>query len=220
MTAVVLPGPVLNGIITYRTRGWTGRDAVWVARWSVFKPMRHRRKTKDDSTKPSDLALARQIASGSQSALTTLYERYITSVYQIALRLLRSEADADDVAQDVFVGLPHSLRTYRGSGSLEAWLRKVTLNTALMKLRKSKQRSEVGLGMDGGVLLKTRTFDPTLQLTLEHGIKQLPEILRIVYVLKEVEGYSHAEIAELLGIEAETSRVRLYRARRRMRDLV
>jgi RNA polymerase sigma-70 factor (ECF subfamily) len=178
--------------------------------------------TESEST--SELAIARRVAGGDRYALARMYELYFGAANGTALRILRSPQDAEDVVQDVFASLPTTLRTFRGTGALEGWIRRVTSRVALMYLRKYRKRIEVQV--DGSVL-EYLIVDPTdsddVQITkiaLQMGIQKLPEKYRLVFILKEIEGFSHGEVANLLEINARTSRVRLHRARRLLRRLL
>lgn len=168
---------------------------------------------------PTPEALAGPAARGDPAALAALYERYGEMVHRTAYRLTGSAADADDLLQDVFVGLPEALRSYTGAGSLEGWLRRVTVRTALMRLRRTGRRREVSL--DGAHHVPASADgDPGLAGAVQAALDALPEPLRTVFVLKEVEGYSHAEIARALDIRVGTSEVRLSRARKQLRRLL
>lgn len=159
-------------------------------------------------------------AAGHPDALAWLYERYAPVVHRAAYRLTASRADADDVLQDVFVGLPEALRQYGGRGSLEGWLRKVAVRTALMRIRGSSRRREVPLDDVSPAAPRSDPGAGIDRAALESALAALPASLRVVFVLKEVEGYSHAEIAALLRIGEGASEVRLHRARKSLRTLL
>ena len=161
--------------------------------------------------------LVKGARAGQPDAIAGLYELYGEAVYGVALRLSNSETDAEDVVQDVFIGLRRSLASFGGRGSLEGWLKRVTLRTALMRLRQQRARNEISI--DAGILAWSASAgsSPTDRLTLEQALAGLPEDLRVVLVLKAIEGYSHREIGEMLGIQTGTSRVRLHRARQELR---
>jgi RNA polymerase sigma-70 factor (ECF subfamily) len=117
----------------------------------------------------------------------------------------------------VFVGLPEVLRRYEERGALESWLKRVTARVALMRLRQSERRREVNLDAVAG----HRSLEPQGEHSgLQEAVDALPDGLRSVLVLKEIEGYSHAEVAALLGISEGASRVRLSRAIRGLRRLL
>ena len=116
---------------------------------------------------------------------------------------------------DVFVGLPEALGRYEERGSFVAWLKRVTARVALMRLRSGKRRREVTLD---DAAAQTEPGMASERDGLEAAVNTLPDHLRAVLVLKEIEGYAHAEIAELLGISEGASRVRLTRALKRLRN--
>lgn len=155
---------------------------------------------------------------GEPGALTTFYERYGRTVYRTALRLMKSPQDAEDVLQDVFLGLPEKLHTYAALGSLEGWIRRVAMRTALMNLRTRRSLGEVSLMCDcahPGVRASERSIVD--RLAVEHAVARLPETQRTVVVLKEFEGLSHEEVAKLIGISNSASRARYHRAMRTLR---
>lgn len=156
-------------------------------------------------------ALLAAVRQGSNEALGQLYTRHATDVYSVAYRLTGSRQDAEDVLQDVFVGLPRALRSYDEQGRFGAWLGRVAARTALMRLRSRGARREEELE-DAGDAPARGGADPVDRIAAERALRALPDGLRAVFVLKEIEGYSHAEIGALLGITAENSAVRLSRA--------
>lgn len=165
-----------------------------------------------------DAELAGHASAGSAEALAALYDRYAAGVHRLAHSLLGSAAEADDVVQDVFVGLPRALRSYAGRGPLEAWIRRVAARTVLMRLRARRRRREDAFGPADAP--PARCESPVDRVALERALASLPHGLRVVFVLKVVEGYSHDEVAELVGITPEASKVRLSRARKSLQDLL
>ena len=159
------------------------------------------------------------IRAGSPDALAALYRECGGGLYRLAYRLTGTREDAEDVVHDVFVGLPEALGRYEERGSFAGWLKRVTARVALMRLRTRARRREVAL--DATLATADRPADGE-GVTLQAAIDALPDRLRCVLVLKEVEGHSHAEVGALLGISAGASRVRLNRAmsllRKRMED--
>lgn len=170
-------------------------------------------------TQPSVQLLSR-VKGGETEAMAILYERYGAAVYGIALRLTRSTADAEDILQDVFLGLPEAMRSYQGSGSFAGWIRKVAARTALMKLRRRRIRAEVSLDQVGNPSWARQGLLPEDQMTLETALNAIPEPQRTVFVLKAVEGYSHAEIGAMLGITELAARARYHRAVCKIRSLI
>ncbi|HMC54332.1 MAG TPA: sigma-70 family RNA polymerase sigma factor [Gemmatimonadaceae bacterium] len=148
-------------------------------------------------------------------AIADLYRRHAGALMAVAYRLLLSRADAEDVVHDLFVGLPEALHKYEERGSMEHWLRKITVRLALGRLR---ARREVMLDTVPEPVAITR--DPVARVAMERALSALSPSLRAVLVLREIEGFSHAEIATMLGISVAASEVRLHRALRQMRALL
>jgi RNA polymerase sigma-70 factor (ECF subfamily) len=151
---------------------------------------------------------------GSPDALSALYLEHGAALFRLAYRLVGAREDAEDVVHDVFVGLPDALRRYEERGSFAAWLKRVTARVALMRLRSDKRRREVTLDDAAAQSEPAMTSERD---GLQAAVNTLPDHLRAVLVLKEIEGYAHAEIADLLGISEGASRVRLTRALERLR---
>jgi len=160
-------------------------------------------------------SLIAEARAGSPDALSALYLEHGGALFRLAYRLVGAREDAEDVVHDVFVGLPDSLQRYEERGSFAAWLKRVTARMALMRLRNAKRRSEVALDNAAG------QAEPPVAVErdgLQAAVDTLPDHLRAVLVLKEIEGYAHAEIADMLGISEGASRVRLTRALKRLRN--
>ncbi len=167
------------------------------------------------SEPPESVDLVGGARNGDPAALGQLYEAFGAGLFRLAYRLTGSREDAEDVVHDVFVGLPEALARYEERGRLGAWLQRVTARVALMKRRKTRRRQEVGL--DGAADIASRTHGTPEDGALRAALDALPPDQRAVVVLKEMEGYTHAEIGVALGISPVTSRVRLLRALRRLR---
>ncbi len=156
---------------------------------------------------------------GNVDALGELFAEHGAMVYRAAYGLTRQRADAEDVAQDVFLRLPGALAGFTGTTSqFPAWLRRVAVRQSLMQLRAGRRRNEVNVEALAGLL--ARPDGTPERLTLAAALERLSPEHRTVFLLKEVEGYDHTEIGELLGISASTSEVRLHRARRHLRSLL
>ena len=154
-------------------------------------------------------------ASGSPIAIAELYGRYGPALYRLAYRLTGTREDAEDVVHDVFVGLPEALERYEERGRVDAWLKRITARVALMRLRSGRRRPVMRLE---NAEIPAVSGEPPIDL--QAAVDALPIKLRSVLVLKEIEGYSHAEIADLLDISAVTSRVRLLRAMAKLRQIL
>jgi RNA polymerase sigma-70 factor (ECF subfamily) len=169
------------------------------------------RSQPDDAT---DADLTARASAGDAAALGRLYDRHAAPMLAIAYRLLQSRADAEDVVHDVFVGLPEALRRYDERGAFASWLRKITARVALARLRGMAGREEPL--HDAHTAPQGASADDVI--SLETAVRALNPSLRAVLVLKEIEGFSHREIARMLDISVGASEVRLHRALRALRD--
>ncbi len=165
-------------------------------------------------------AIIARAKAGDPEAFGELYDCYAPGLYGIALRLLGSPADAEDVVQDVFLELPRALLTYESRGSFGGWLSRIGARRALIKLRRAKVAARYAAA-------RTPRGPPPRpvgawieRITLQTAIDRLPGHLRAVFVLREIAGYSHVEIAEMEAISVANSRARLCRARERLRSLL
>jgi len=156
------------------------------------------------------------VARGNQAALGVLYDRYAAVLLAVAFRLLMSRAEAEDVVHDVFVGLPEALRRYEDRGAFLSWLKRVTVRVALSRIRREDVRATSPLEVSVGEAAP----DHEASIDLRLAVASLPPSLRSVLMLKEVEGFSHQEIAELVGISVAASKVRLHRALRALRAML
>jgi RNA polymerase sigma-70 factor (ECF subfamily) len=166
-----------------------------------------------------DRQLAGALRGGDMEALRQLYERHSPRLHALASHLLGSADDADDLVQDIFVGLRHALAQYDERGSFEHWLRRVAVRAALMRLRSERRsvaRAAVA-GQDSAPHGSTLVSDPPLAEALSCAIAALPVELRTVAVLRLIGGHGHEEIAAALGISAGASKVRFHRAVARLR---
>jgi RNA polymerase sigma-70 factor (ECF subfamily) len=156
--------------------------------------------------------LVRRARSGDAAGIGGLYDRYAADLYRAAFRVTASPADAEDVVHDLFVGLPAALARYEDQGHLDAWLTRLAVRLALMRLRGERRRHLVPAVEARDVAATGRT-DARVELSeMQQAVLALPDGLRVVLVLKQVHGYSHEEIGAWLGISTGASRVRLTRA--------
>ena len=158
--------------------------------------------------------LIEAVRAGNPEALAALYREHGAALYRLAYRLTGTREDAEDVVHDVFVGLPEALARYEERGKFSGWVKRVTARVALVRLRRRTERREVSL--DIADEKQKPPVDANI-IALETAVNSLPDSLRVVIMLKEVEGYSQGEVAELLGISVAASRVRAARALARLR---
>jgi RNA polymerase sigma factor (sigma-70 family) len=159
-------------------------------------------------------SLVHRARSGDVGALEQLYRAYEKGVYTLARRLTRTAEDAEDVLQDTFLEVCRSLASWRGDGSLWGWIRTIAASKALMRYRREKVRATELLDDDvnAGV-----SEDVPLRLDLETALARLSERTRSVVWLHDVEGYTHEEIAELMGMTTSFSKSQLARAHQKLR---
>jgi len=160
-------------------------------------------------------SLVARARAGDFAALERLYRTYERPVYTLARRLTKSPEDAEDVLQETFLEVCRSLRQWRGDGSLWGWIRTIAASKALMRYRREKLREWEPLDDDiAGARMET---DVPLRMDLEAALARLPERSRAVVWLHDVEGYTHEEIAELMGMTTSFSKSQLARAHDRLR---
>ena len=170
--------------------------------------------TRKDKDKLSD-RLLKACIQGDRKAQRKLYEQLAPKMFPVCLRYMNNREMAEDVMQDGFVTLFSKLDSYSGTGSFEGWARKIFVNTALMQLRRNdvlKESDNLDDAWDIG------SPDPSAIQEIGHKeilelIADLPPGFRTVFNMYVIEGYSHKEIADELGISENTSRSQLQRAR-------
>lgn len=161
----------------------------------------------------TEAALVQRVRRGEPEAVAALFDKYGESVYRLAYRVLGTREDAEDTVQDVFSGLSSALARYEEHGTFGAWLNRVTARTALMRLRAERRRDAVAPRDSSDLAAGAASHgDIALRMTLEAAQARLPDRLRVVFVLRMIEGYSHDEIANTLRISVSASKVRLHRA--------
>jgi RNA polymerase sigma-70 factor (ECF subfamily) len=163
----------------------------------------------------SDIVLARARA-GDTEAFETLYRAFEGPVYNLARRICRTAEDAEDVLQETFFEVCRSIGQYRGEGSLWGWVRTIASSKALMRLRRNKYRDADELEEELHVPVR-KDGSPHLRMDLEAALERLPEVSRAVVWLHDVEGYTHEEIADMMGKTVSFSKSQLARAHVRLR---
>ncbi len=151
---------------------------------------------------------------GDPAALEQLFRAYESPVYGLARRICRTAEDAEDVLQETFFEVCRSISRYRGEGSLWGWIRTIAASKALMRLRRNKYRDTDLLDDQ---LVPSGREDTALRMDLEAALERLGETSRAVVWLHDVEGYTHDEIAEMMGKTVSFSKSQLARAHVRLR---
>lgn len=168
-------------------------------------------------TAVSEAADAALAASGDASAFERLYRAHSARVHSLVRRMLSAE-EADDVTQDVFIRAWQKLSTFRGESAFGTWLHRLAVNVALA--RRKTVGTERGRFIDDADPLERatgRATTPELSLDFEQALARLPDGARQVFVLHDMEGYRHEEIARMLGVVPGTSKSQLHHARMALR---
>ncbi len=153
---------------------------------------------------------------GEAEACRALYQRYAPRVYAVVRRMAGDEALAEDWAQEAWIRAFRALPGFRGDAKFSTWLHRVAVNSALQGQRKRKRHTSREAPLVESLATSSRDR-PVLRMRLERALQELPEGMRQVLVLHDVEGYTHEEIGELLGVAPGTSKSQLFKARAKMR---
>ena len=163
--------------------------------------------------------LERRARQGDQSAFEQLYRLHARRVYALCLRLAGDAVEARRLAQDAFVRAWERLPGFRGDSAFTSWLHRLTVNVVLADRRAAgRRRRRVMLDGDAADAQPAADAWSPERMDLERAIAALPAGARAVFVLFDIEGYGHAEIAVMTGIAPGTSKAQLHRARRLLRE--
>ena len=156
---------------------------------------------------------------GEEAAERALYEAHVDRVYRLAYRFAGDADLARDFTQDAFIRAFERLDEFRGESQFATWLHAIAVSVALNGLRDLKRRRSRETDLEEGhdVAGTVREAEPDLKRRLAAAIEDLPEGYRTVFVMHDVEGYTHEEIGQVLGIEVGTSKAQLFRARGKLR---
>jgi RNA polymerase sigma-70 factor (ECF subfamily) len=170
----------------------------------------------------ADLDLAGRIKAGDGSAFEALYQQHASRLYNLATRMSGAKGDADDLLQDIFLLAYRKVGSYRGESSLGTWLYRLAMNHCLDVLR--SRHAKMGLvtdSMDAPDAAPVAAPGPALsavsRIDLERAIRALPPACRAAFLLHDVEGFGHQEVADILGVSEGTSKSQVHKARLRIR---
>ncbi len=155
--------------------------------------------------------LCQRCGAGDEKAFSEIYRLFSQPLYGTALRMLRRSDEAEDAVQDAFLTFYNQAATLRAA-NLGGWLHRVTVNRCIDQIRRRQRRGEVELFEDGARPARGQLFD------LERAIQELPDRAKTVFMLHDVEGFKHREVAEMLEISEGTSKSQLFRAREMLRE--
>lgn len=185
--------------------------------------------SRTNAPRMSDMELVQMAQQGDGDAFATLFNAHKAKVYSLCLRMTSNTAEAEDLTQVAFLQVFRKLSSFRGDSALTTWLYRVAVNTVLMHFRRKgvrqlsldepisqspdSQKREIGKADD-------RLSGSVDRIALTRAMKELPVGYRTIFVLHEVEGYEHHEIARLLRCSVGTSKSQLHKAKARMRELL
>lgn len=168
-------------------------------------------------------ALVEQSKKGDRKAQFALYHQYVDSMFQISLRMLNNQADAEDILQESFVKAFKNLKQFKYESSFGAWLKKIVINNCINHLKKRKLNwiaiEDAQFDVSEETAENNQYQLPKIEQVKE-TIKQLPDGFRIVLTLYLFEGYDHKEISQILNISESTSKTQYYRAKNKLRQLI
>jgi RNA polymerase sigma-70 factor (ECF subfamily) len=178
------------------------------------------------TVRSEELALVERCRQGDLAAFETVYRTHAGRLYSVACRMLGNPADAEDMLQDIFLAAHRKLDSFRGESALGTWLYRLATNLCLDHLRSRAAKAglmtdplddEPGLADAGSRRLADRTV---ARMDLERAVAQLPAGCRTAFVLHDIEGLEHQEVAEVLGIAEGTSKSQVHKARLRLRAIL
>jgi RNA polymerase sigma-70 factor (ECF subfamily) len=179
---------------------------------------------------PANAELVARAQSGEEAAFEELFHSHHQRVYALCLRMIGNTAEAEELTQEAFLQVFRKIQTFRGESAFSTWLHRLTVNTVLMRLRKKKltelplENNDIGDDLDEPQI-QYGAPDPALlgsidRVNLTRAIAQLPPGYKQIFVLHDVEGYEHNEIATMLGVSVGNSKSQLHKARARLRILL
>jgi RNA polymerase sigma-70 factor (ECF subfamily) len=170
----------------------------------------------------NDVELVRRAANGEVEAYEQLYREHVGRVFGLCLRMTRDRGEAEELVQDVFVRVWEKLGSFRGGSAFSTWLHRVAVNTVIEKLRAQarwRERHDAAAdpdAADDSAFANLAGAD----IDLERAIAKLPVQARMVFVLHDVDGHKHREIADLTGLAVGTCKAHLHRARQLLREIL
>lgn len=167
-----------------------------------------------------EASLIRKVIDGDGSAARALYDAHVDRIYRLCYRMAGEDHLAQDFTQDAFVRAFGRLEEFRGDSSFGTWLYAIATSVALNGLRKRKRFREREVALEDGPVgtIRPGGLEPDLKERLERAIDRLPEGYRTVFLMHDLEGFTHEEIGAALGVQPGTSKSQLFRARAKLRE--
>ncbi len=180
--------------------------------WEIGLPLRFAASLPEN---PTDAELINECKRGNIHAYERLYELHASRMKSLAFHLLGSHADAEDTVQETFLKVHKAVPSFEGQSSFATWIYRILINCCYDSLRKQNRRAESALHPE-----RPSRSDPALKLALQNALSALNERQRLVFLMFEVEGLKHSEIAAVLQVPEGTSRSWLFEAKRELKRLL
>ena len=161
--------------------------------------------------------LIRRAQQGEEAAIEALYRRHAGRVYTVVRRITGDDSQADDVAQEAWLQVVRGLGSFRSESLFSTWIHRIAVNCALYRRRRNRHQEQEA-ELPAGLVDERAGDEPVLRIRLQLAMDRLPEGMRKVLVLHDVEGYTHEEIAGMLGVAPGTCKSQLFKARAKMRS--
>jgi RNA polymerase sigma-70 factor, ECF subfamily len=178
---------------------------------------------------PTNFDVVKRAQQGDADAFAALFHAHKARIYSLCLRMTSNTAEAEDLTQDAFLQVFRKLPTFRGDSALSTWLYRIAVNTVLMHFRKKTLRQfslDQPYEQEGTLVRREygsrdgRLASSVDRISLTQAIKELPDGYRTIFLLHEVDGYEHREIAELLDCSVGNSKSQLHKAKLRIREFL
>lgn len=185
----------------------------------------------DEGKQLNEAEIIKRAQRGDEAMFELLYRRHSRRVYAVCLRMLKAPAEAEELTQEAFLLLFRKIHTFRGESAFSTWLHRLAVNRVLMCLRrKTLQAVSLDEPLDANEMSGPPAIDPGCvdrvlegsldRINLERCIKRLPTGYRTIFLLHDVQGYKHQEIAEILGRSVGDSKSQLHKARGQLRSML
>jgi RNA polymerase sigma-70 factor, ECF subfamily len=183
----------------------------------MITPLRLMQKRDDPEAE-----LVLQAKTGSHAAFEALYRMHLSHVYGICMRILSDQSRAEEVTQKIFIQAWMKLQSFRGDSRFSSWLYRLSVNMILDHLKRFDWKNDSGVGNEENKLIGAPSFEPayTLRMDLNNAIDSLPRQARIIFVMHDIIGYTHEEIANAMKLAAGTCKAQLSRARKILREML
>jgi len=178
---------------------------------------------KNDESGSIDWELVQRCRKGERKAQYELYQLYKDRVFNIAYRMANSQQDAEDITQMAFVRVFQKIDSFRGDSAFSSWVYRLTVNICINHFRREKRKKELVVHELSELatnlkILKTNEQASKMKPFLEKAIRALPAGYRMIFVLYDIEGYKHEEIAAMMNISEGTSKSQLHKARKELKQ--